>query len=274
MALRHFIFSVSVSMLCNFSFGQKGISYQGVILYPTVEIPGIDSNVTPYSEKDVCIRFGVYDDSNLLEYSETHNTRTDYYGQINLVIGRGDNPSLVGRLEDLRWDGTEKFLKVELDYSGACTDWTDVSYDELNYVPFAFYALESEQSTFVGQGNAPIVVTGSGNLTDPLIVSFDGSLNNLSDVDLSIPPISGQILRYDGTSWTAGNSTLSQVVSKFSATSGQTRFNTLNPITDINNISVFRNGISVDFVSLGVNVIELVGISCFAGDKIKIIQIL
>ena len=62
MVIRHFIFSVSVLMLCNFSFGQKGISYQGVILYPTIEIPGIDSNVTPYSEKDVCIRFGVYDD--------------------------------------------------------------------------------------------------------------------------------------------------------------------------------------------------------------------
>ena len=104
--------------------------------------------------------------------------------------------------------------------------------------------------------------------------NFDGSLNNLSDVDLSIPPISGQILRYDGTNWIAGNSTLSQVVSKLSAASGQTQFNTPNTITDINNISVFRNGISVDFISLGVNVIELVGISCFAGDKIKIIQIL
>ena len=70
-----------------------------------------------------------------------------------------------------------------------------------------------------------------------MIVSFDGSLNNLSDVDLSIPPISGQILRYDGTNWIAGNSTLSQVVSKLSATSGQTQFNTPNTITDINNIS-------------------------------------
>ena len=274
MALRHFIFSVAVFMLCNFSFGQKGISYQGVILYPTVEIPGIDSNVTPYSEKDVCIRFGVYDDSNLLEYSETHNTRTDYYGQINLVIGRGDNPSLASRLEGLRWDGTAKFLKVELDYNGTCSGWTDVSYDELNYVPFAFYALESEQSTFVGQGNAPIIVTGSGNITDPLTVSFNGSLNDLSDVDLSIPPITGQILRYDGTSWIADNSTLSQVVSKLLATSGQTQFNTPNTITDINNISVFRNGINVDFISLGGNVIELVGLSCFAGDKIKIVQIL
>lgn len=111
------LFLCSVSVL----YAQKGISYQGVVLYPSVELPGIDSKVTPYSEKDVCFRFSIYDDTNALEYSETHTTTTDYYGQVNFIIGRGDNPSIAGRLEVLKWDGTAKFLKVELDYSDSCS---------------------------------------------------------------------------------------------------------------------------------------------------------
>ena len=131
-------------LLASFNvFSQPGISYQGIILYPSVELPGVDSQVTPYSNKDVCIRFSIYDEFGNLEYTETHNTTTDYYGQVSLVIGRGDNPSVPGRLVDLNWDGLPKFLKVEIDYTASCTDWTEVSYDEMNYVPFAFYALNT-----------------------------------------------------------------------------------------------------------------------------------
>ena len=131
-------------LLASFNvFSQPGISYQGIILYPSVELPGVDSQVTPFSNRDVCIRFSIYDEFGNLEYTETHNTTTDYYGQVSLVIGRGDNPSVPGRLVDLNWDGLPKFLKVEIDYTASCTDWTEVSYDEMNYVPFAFYALNT-----------------------------------------------------------------------------------------------------------------------------------
>ena len=131
-------------LLASFNvFSQPGISYQGIILYPSVELPGVDSQVTPFSNRDVCIRFSIYDEFGNLEYTETHNTTTDYYGQVSLVIGRGDTPSVPGRLVDLNWDGLPKFLKVEIDYTASCTDWTEVSYDEMNYVPFAFYALNT-----------------------------------------------------------------------------------------------------------------------------------
>ena len=131
-------------LLASFNvFSQPGISYQGIILYPSVELPGVDSQVTPFSNRDVCIRFSIYDEFGNLEYTETHNTTTDYYGQVSLVIGRGDNPSVPGRLVDLNWDGLPKFLKVEIDYTASCNDWTEVSYDEMNYVPFAFYALNT-----------------------------------------------------------------------------------------------------------------------------------
>ena len=148
---------------CGIIYAQepRGISYQGVVLYPKVELPGIDSKVTPYSEKDVCFRFSIYDDTNTLEYSETHTTTTDYYGQVNLVIGRGDNPLIPGRLDAIQWDGTTKFLEVELDYSALCTDWEEVSYNELNYVPFAFYALNSGGTGTDNQNLTAATLTGT-----------------------------------------------------------------------------------------------------------------
>ena len=194
------LFLCSVGILS----AQKGISYQGVVLYPSVELPGIDSKVTPYSEKDVCFRFSIYDDANVLEYSETHTTTTDYYGQVNLIIGRGDNPSIPGRLEVLKWDGTAKFLKVELDYAASCSSWEEIAYDELNYVPFAFYALNSQASVVSVQGAPPINVTGTVTTTDPVDITFDGGLNDLNDVNLITAPVANDVLVFNGTDWEAG----------------------------------------------------------------------
>jgi len=167
-------------LLCGVLHAQnpRGISYQGVVLYPSVELPGIDSRVTPYSERDVCFRFSIYDDTDALEYSETHNTSTDYYGQVNLVIGRGDNPLIPGRLDDLKWDGTAKFLKVELDYAALCTDWEEISYSELNYVPFAFYALSSGGSNSDDQNLTGATLTGT-------TLQIDIENGNSTSVDLA-----------------------------------------------------------------------------------------
>ncbi|MGB0275032.1 MAG: hypothetical protein ACPF9U_07375, partial [Flavobacteriaceae bacterium] len=202
MVIRNVIFSV---LFVGALFAQRGISYQGVVLYPEVELPGVDSKVTPYSEKKVCFRFTIYDELNVFEYSETHSTITDYYGQVNLIIGRGNNPTTPGRLDDLKWDGTTKYLKVELDYNGACTSWTDVSYDELNYVPFAFYALNSQSSVVSVQGTPPINVTGTGTTTDPVVITFDGELNDLNDVNLTSTPVANEVLVFNGTDWEAGS---------------------------------------------------------------------
>ena len=250
----------------------RGISYQGVVLYPAVELPGIDSKTTPYSEKDICFRFSIYNSTNTFEYSETHRTTTDYYGQVNLIIGRGDNPSILGRLDALSWDGTAKFLKVELDYSASCTNWEEISYDELNYVPFAFYALNSQSSQIFAQGKKPIIVNGTGTNTDPVIVEFDGELNDLNDVDFSsAAPVMGQKLIFDGTSWVA-KSDDDRLVSEIIANTGDIRFTTLATYTNLNSIEVYRNGISVKFKSVNTNTIELLEAVCLSGDQIKIIQ--
>lgn len=249
----------------------RGISYQGVVLYPSVELPGIDSKVTPYSEKDVCFRFSIYDNTKTFEYSETHRTSTDYYGQVNLIIGRGDNPTTANRLDIIKWNGTAKFLKVELDYSASCADWEEVSYDELNYVPFAFYALNSQASNIFTQGIAPIVVNGSGSNVDPVVIEFDGGLKDLNDVDLTTTaPVANNALIFDGTNWIAKSD--NRLVNEIIANTGDIQFNTIVTYSDLNSIEVYRNGVNVKFKSVNANTIELQEAVCLNGDLIKIIQ--
>ena len=256
----------------------KGMAYQGTVIEPVVEIPGVDSTVTPFSEKEVCFRFTIYDDTQTVEYTETHTTTTDYFGQVNLVIGRGDDPSDPLRLESLRWDGTAKYLEVEVDYAASCTNFEVVSPDfpenELHYVPFAFYALGASSNVIDVNATAPIVVSGSGTIADPLLISFNGGLNDLNDVDLTTtPPTANQTLVFDGTQWVPGQNLSVQLVANYNAVDGDTDFATPATITDINNIDVYRNGVRVDFVIIDPNTIQLDGISCYLDDQIKIIQL-
>lgn len=273
------LFGGLLFLVCALGWSQepKGMAYQGTVIEPVVEIPGVDSTVTPFSEKAVCFRFTIYDDTQTIEYTETHNTTTDYFGQVNLVIGRGDNPSDPLRLESLRWDGTAKYLEVEVDYTANCSNFEVVSPDfpenELHYVPFAFYALGAASNVIEVNATAPIVVSGLGTLADPLLIGFDGGLDDLNDVDLTTtPPTTNQTLVFDGTQWVPGNKAL-QLVATHTAVDGQTDFATPAAIADINNIDVYRNGVLVDFLQINTNTIQLDGISCYLDDQIKIIQL-
>jgi hypothetical protein len=64
----------------------RGISYQAVILSPQAqEIPGSDAQGNILANSAVSIQFTIVNAAE--EYQEQHNTRTDRYGMINLVIG-------------------------------------------------------------------------------------------------------------------------------------------------------------------------------------------
>ncbi len=56
-------------------------------------------------------------------------------------------------------------------------------------------------------------------------------------------------------------------------TNGQTIFNTPEPITDINKISLYRNGVMISFTINNANSIAA-EVSCVSGDEIRIIQLL
>ncbi|WP_111309043.1 beta strand repeat-containing protein [Confluentibacter sediminis] len=112
-----------------------GISYQAVILNPNVkELPGINAQSSILANSNVAIRFTIFNNANNQEYQEYHQTKTDAYGMINLLIGHGTKISS-SNFNDIIWDGLSKKLKVEIDFKGAGNNYTFLSEQELTFMP-------------------------------------------------------------------------------------------------------------------------------------------
>ena len=112
-----------------------GLNYQAVIIDPVPEeIPGIDVTGNILPNREINIRFTIYGATGNTEYQEIHSTKTDEYGMINLVIGKG-NP-VIGRFTEIYWDGSTKNLKVEINLDNTYSDLSD---QELLFIPYAYH---------------------------------------------------------------------------------------------------------------------------------------
>src|SRR5690606_35549650 len=112
-----------------------GISYQAVILNPnTKELPGANAQTSILANRNVAIRFTIINESSQQEYQEYHQTSTDAYGMINLLIGHGTRIG-ASHFEDILWNGLSKKLKIEIDFSGIGNNYTLLSEQELTFMP-------------------------------------------------------------------------------------------------------------------------------------------
>ena len=141
---RLFILLLFVSSL---GFSQSsGITYQAVIYNPNgEELPGVDNPYAPLTNQDVCLQFGIVDADGNIEYQEEVQVTTDAFGMVNLLIGT--NSQTGGYAADfagIEWSADAKFLKVDLDIKGNCTDFEELSYQPFTYVPFAYYSPASD----------------------------------------------------------------------------------------------------------------------------------
>ena len=137
--MRLLLFTFLLSAL---SFGQdrNGISYQALIINPkVVQLPGQDNHHAPLTNTDICLQFHIINSSGNYEYSESQSVTTDAYGMVNLVIGTG---TPIGAIpwDAVAWSAEAKSLKVDLDITGACTSFTELSNQQLTSVPFALYS--------------------------------------------------------------------------------------------------------------------------------------
>lgn len=140
--MRLLLFTLLLSVL---SFGQErnGISYQALILDPnTKQLPGQDKENSPLTNTDICLQFHIINSSGNYEYSESQSVTTDAYGMVNLVIGTG-TPIGAITWDAVAWSAEAKSLKVDLDITGACTSFTELSNQQLTSVPFALYSPSS-----------------------------------------------------------------------------------------------------------------------------------
>ena len=161
-----------------------GLNYQAVIIDPDPEeIPGIDVTGNILPNKEINVRFTIYGNSGNTEYQEIHTTKTDEYGMINLVIGKGN--SVAGRFTEIYWDGSTKNLKVEINLDGTYSDLSD---QELLFIPYAYHRdiIASGNLTVDGNSllkgkldiNQDLSVEGNTKISRELTVDDNTSLNS------------------------------------------------------------------------------------------------
>ena len=146
----------------------NGITYQAIILNPAGEqLPGINNASTPISNKSICLQFSFIDHNTLLEYVETIQTTTDGFGMVNLVIGSGVQVGgYATNFSDILWNSNAKSLKVELDTKGLCSNYIEISNQPFTYVPFAKFALNTENTADIEANALAISVLQSDVVTN------------------------------------------------------------------------------------------------------------
>jgi hypothetical protein len=140
-------FLLLLLFVSSLGFAQSsGITYQAVIYNPNgEELPGVDNPYAPLTNQEVCLQFGIVDASGSVEYQEEVQVTTDAFGMVNLLIGT--NTQTGGYAADfagIQWTADAKFLKVDLDIKGSCTDFEELSNQPFTYVPFAYYSPASD----------------------------------------------------------------------------------------------------------------------------------
>ncbi len=127
---------LTLLLICVFQgFAQTaGISYQAVILNPNIqELPGEDADQNILANTRVVIKFSIINEVENTEFTEYHETMTDEYGMINLVIGTGT--ATRNSFDYVQWDGEQKKLRVEIDFSGRGALYSTLSEQDLMFMP-------------------------------------------------------------------------------------------------------------------------------------------
>ena len=113
------------------AYGQQtGLNYQAVILDPNpIEIPGQVISGQPLASGNVWIRFTLVSKEGI-DYEEIHATKTDAFGLVNLVIGKGTPAWSMGsnsasgeakykQFDSVIWDEKLKKLNLSVNFNGS-----------------------------------------------------------------------------------------------------------------------------------------------------------
>jgi len=134
-------------LVTNYCFSQtSGITYQAVVYNPNgEELPGEDNSYAPLTNKNICLQFGIVDNTGTTEYQEQVQVTTDNFGMVNLLIGTSTQTGGYSTgFNGVVWSADSKFLKVDIDIKGSCSNFEELSNQPFTYVPFAYYSPASD----------------------------------------------------------------------------------------------------------------------------------
>ncbi len=148
----------------------RGITYQAVLLNPSINQTKGANQDLPLMDKLICMQFKFVDESSNIEYQEVVQTKTDQYGMVNLIIGKGlKTGGYATSFENILWTSFGKKLSVGVNIDGSCSSFVEISSQDFNYVPYAFSSINAENVTGVvaienGGTNAITVLGAKKNL--------------------------------------------------------------------------------------------------------------
>ena len=227
--MKNLITLLSFILLINFQvFAQTdGLNYQAVIIDPDPEeIPGIDVTGNILPNKEINVRFTIYGNSGNTEYQEIHTTKTDEYGMINLVIGKGN--SVAGKFTEIYWDGSTKNLKVEINLDGTYSDLSD---QELLFIPYAYHR------DIIASGN--LTVDGNSLLKGKLDINQDLSVGGNAKISGELTVDDNTLLNSKLT--VVGSTTLNKSLSVLDSSS-----TTLTGSLDVSGDASFKGDLNLD----------------------------
>ena len=191
--------------ITSYGFAQNsGITYQAVIYNPNgEELPGVNNPYAALTDQSVCLQFGIVDANGTTEYQENVQVTTDAFGMVNLLIGTHIQTSgYAASFSDINWGADAKFLKVDIDINGDCTNFKELSNQPFTYVPFAYYSPASDTPGPAGDDGNGIVNYTDGNVYDGQFIKdlrhgFGVMTYNHPVGDFEIARDNG-IVKYDG----------------------------------------------------------------------------
>ncbi len=163
MTHKHILLTSILMMMSAMLFAQvaQGFNYQAALRNADGEVA---------SNTSAALRMSIHQNTfdGTIVYQETHNTTTNQFGLVNLIIGEGMPDQ--GTFDAVQWNtGTSFFMQVEVDLGDG---FVDIGSQQLMSVPFAM---------------------ASKKATDVL-------LNELTDVNTA-GATNGQVLEWNGTAW-------------------------------------------------------------------------
>ena len=161
------------------SFAQSGMNFQGVAR---------NSSGVILATQPIAIRLSILQGtiSGIIEYQETKTITTNAQGLFNLVIGDGTATSAIGNYNNINWQLSPKFVKIEMDAS-AGNNFITLGTTQLQYVAYAYFANGVAAENIVGLVPVARGGTGSSNLLD---LKNNLQLNKVNNTEDSLKPIS------------------------------------------------------------------------------------
>jgi hypothetical protein len=226
---RVLLLSVFIVAFFRLSGQYQGIAYQAVLFDENSrEIPGVDVIGNYIPSQAMTMRFSIINENGIIEYQEEHQTSTDKFGMINLIIGWGIiTLASPGTFSDIDWDGSPKDLRVEIALGNGSGAFDEFSYEKLLFVPYAFHRNITATGSMIIDGPSTLrssldVLNGSPtNLTGNLNVDGTSDLNGSLNVNNGNP------------AFLTGNLTVSLLT-------------TLNSNLSVNAVSNFNGQVTID----------------------------